>query len=291
MLLPRCIRWGSFANNGTPTTTPLRVTTTAPPTPNQGSSSFSQWLTSRVRAVSHLRHSQLTVLVPTDSSSASTSDEFEVRREKQIKGWTTLMQGAAVVVCHCCISPQSLLTIFYQSTFFAATSAQLLGVIKSDQMEDLSMKHPNFVSLLLSMSYGAVIFNSSATIVSFLLLDQLVPIPICWSPSNWYNGPKDRDKRPRSRRFWDLLFWHCMLWDHCQTSHQLNITLCRDLIPHFGGSMYYFPNLDLCFPSRIGGSKMCRYYGRFLYSCSAQYLLNTWQGLELEVAIGLGSDL
>lgn len=67
-----------------------------------------------------------------------------------------------------------------KSTLFAATAAQLLGVIISDTENLASWEalHPRTVSFLFIASYGGVMFNAGATIAFIVLLNELATMPL-----------------------------------------------------------------------------------------------------------------
>ncbi|KAF9266643.1 hypothetical protein L218DRAFT_996803 [Marasmius fiardii PR-910] len=68
--------------------------------------------------------------------------------------WQASFQSAAVV-----------------SSLLAAVAAQLLAIISDDSFKE--GKNPHAVDALFVVSYGAVLFNASATVTSLVLIDKL----------------------------------------------------------------------------------------------------------------------
>ena len=103
---------------------------------------------------------------------------------------------------------------------------QLLSLFKSDpNLTARAATHPFVVGLLFVFAYGAIILGATATIISLILVDVLLPVPFCWSVSapdmfestehvcnaaTMSDFLKDLAKKEyKGHRIYKHLFWEC----------------------------------------------------------------------------------
>ena len=137
------------------------------------------------------------------------------------KGWEVTCQSASVIVrwyTSLCVS--LLIVIDYQTSVFSVVSAIILVFLKG-QDDHLMEASPRGHTLLLMAAYGAVVFNTSATIGSLALTDKLAEIPIAASqkPNLEKSGTTDSSPTELLKRFgagsvWSYVLWHCESYIH-----------------------------------------------------------------------------
>ena len=108
-----------------------------------------------------------------------------------------------------------LIVIEFQTSLFSVVSTIILVFLKS-QDDRLKEASPRGHTLLLLAAYGAVVFNTSATVGSLALTDKLAELPTAASqnPDLENSGTTDSSPTDLLKRFgagtaWSYVVWHC----------------------------------------------------------------------------------
>ena len=136
-----------------------------------------------------------------------------------------------------------LIVIDYQTSLFSVVSAIILVFLKG-QDDHLKETSPRGHTLLLMAAYGAVVFNTSATIGSLALTDKLAEIPIAASqkPNLEKSGTTDSSPTELLKRFgagsvWSYVLWHCESYIHHFVWKNVNIIFWSQ--GYFASSLEY----------------------------------------------------